>query len=279
MRLRPSLLAVSALAGGILATAALPAAAQPVTGLYIGAGAGANWVQSPSHINIPGGSIPGGTLGLPAGVTQTDAGKAEFNIGWGVVASVGWGFGNGLRAEVEGNYRNNEIDQIKGFGRLSPFGDAGGWQRSYGVMANVFYDFDFANFGLGRSIFQPYIGVGVGYIWTTWRNIRTVSQSTGLSLSATGTEANFGYQAILGVATPFTWAGVPGLTATLEYRFLGTIEPEFNASFRTPTGTIVAGGKFQPQNFNHGVFLGLRYALFQPPPPPPPAPPPVVAPA
>ena len=33
-------------------------------------------------------------------------------------------------------------------------------------MANAFYDFDFANFGLGQSIFQPYAGIGAGYAWT-----------------------------------------------------------------------------------------------------------------
>ncbi len=273
MSLRPTLLAASALAGGILAASALPASAQPVQGLYIGAGAGVNWVQSPSHIDLGGGGF-----GLPENVTVSDAGKIDFKVGWGGVLSVGWGFGNGLRAEVEGNYRDNFVDKIGGFAGLAPFGEAGGRQRTYGVMGNVFYDFDLANFGLGQSIVQPYVGVGVGYAWTNWRQVRVVSEATGLSLNSDGTEGNFAYQAILGVATPFTWLGVRGLTTTLEYRFMGTVDPEFNASWRTPTGAIVAGGKFEPQNFNHSIMLGVRYALFQPPPPAPVAAAPVAAP-
>jgi hypothetical protein len=38
--------------------------------------------------------------------------KISFDVGWVGVASLGWGFGNGLRAEVEGNYRTNDVDQV-----------------------------------------------------------------------------------------------------------------------------------------------------------------------
>ena len=73
----------------------------------------------------------------------------------------------------------NEIDSIRGF-NLAPVGRTGGWQSTYGVMVNAFYDFDFANFGLGQSIFQPYVGVGAGYAWTDWRNVRGQSNCPGL---------------------------------------------------------------------------------------------------
>ena len=43
--------------------------------------------------------------------------------------SLGWGFGNGLRAEVEGNYRTNEVDSIRGFG-LAPIARTGGHQNT-----------------------------------------------------------------------------------------------------------------------------------------------------
>jgi outer membrane protein OmpA-like peptidoglycan-associated protein len=263
MSLRKSLLAASVLAGGAIAAPTL-ASAQPVSGLYIGAGAGVNWVQSPSDITLPGGSF-----GLPANAQINNAGKIDFKTGWGAVGSLGWGFGNGFRAEVEGNFRNNEVDSIKGFSGLSPFGGSGGWQRTYGVMVNGFYDLDFANFGLGQSIFQPYVGVGVGYAWTNWRNVRTVSQGTGLSLNADGTDGNFAFQGIVGIGTPLTWLGARGLTLTAEYRFMGTLDPGIQASWRNPQGQTVAGGRFEPQNYNHSIMLGVRYALFQPPPPAP----------
>ena len=91
-------------------------------------------------------------------------------MGWVGVVSLGYGFGNGLRAEIEGNYRENDVDSINGFGGTTvPSGTA----RSYGVMANAFYDFDLgqgANFG-GFSLL-PYVGVGAGYIWREFDDVR-----------------------------------------------------------------------------------------------------------
>jgi OmpA-OmpF porin, OOP family len=261
---------------------ALPAvaSAQPVTGLYLGAGAGVNWIANPERFDLSGSTVPG-NFGLPPGVTVSNAGKANFHTGWAGVVSLGWGFGNGFRAEVEGNYRENEVDSIRGLG-IAPIDRTGGFQRSYGVMVNGFYDFDFANFGLGQSFVQPYVGVGLGYVWTEWRNLRGQSRNTGLIFGGNDTDAQFAYQAIAGVAAPLTWLGVRGLSLTAEYRFMGTMEPEMSASLRTPAGQVVAAGKIDVEKYNHSVMLGLRYALFQPPPPPPPvpyAPPPAAAPA
>ena len=258
------------LAATILATP-VAASAQPVTGLYVGAGAGVNWISNPEKWDISGSAAPG-NFGLTNNTTITNAGKANFHTGWAGVGSLGWGFGNGFRAEIEGNYRANEVDSIRG--NLAPVGRTGGFQYTYGVMANVLYDFDFANFGMGQSIFQPYVGVGVGYAWTQWRNIRGQSNRAGAGgavIYADDTDAQFAYQGILGVGTPLTWLGVTGLTLTAEYRFFGTLQPNLDSTLRNPiTNVVVAGGKLSPDNYNHSVMLGLRYALFQPPPPPPP---------
>ncbi len=272
MTTRQALLAASFLA---LPALALPtvASAQPVSGLYIGAGAGANWVNTPSHIDLTG---PG--FGLPAGVTVNNAGKATFGNGWTGVVSLGWGFGNGLRAEIEGNYRENGVESIRGFG-LAPVGQTGGFQRTYGAMANVFYDFDPGFLGIGPSYIQPYIGAGVGYAWTNWRNVRGNSVPTGLSLNVDDTGGAFAFQGIAGLAAPLTWAGVPGLSLTVEYRFFGTLQPELDATLVNPVTRTAFSGKIEPQNYNHSVLVGLRYAFNQAPPPAPPAPPPVAAPA
>ncbi|MBV1798025.1 OmpA family protein [Siccirubricoccus sp. G192] len=270
MSIRQALLAATMLSLPAMASA------QPVTGLYLGAGAGVNWRENPSDINLSG-----GTFGLPQNVTVTNAGNTSAKTGWGGVLSLGWGFGNGVRAEIEGNYRENEIDKIRGFG-LAPFNGVGGFQRSYGVMANVFYDFDLANFGLGTSIIQPYIGGGVGYVWTDWHNVRGNSSPTGARFFADDSDGQFAYQAIAGVAAPLTWLGVTGLSLTAEYRFFGTVEPSINAQIRNAANVVVSSGKVEPDNFHHSIMLGLRYAFNQPAPPPPPmaaAPPPAAAPA
>jgi len=271
------------LAATMLVALPVAAGAQPVTGLYVGAGAGANWVSNPERFDLSGRDNPGNLVGfgIPPGTRIDNVGKANFHVGWTGVVSLGWGFGNGFRAEVEGNYRQNEVDSIRGFG-LAPIGRTGGFQRTYGVMGNVFYDFDFANFGLGRSIFQPYVGIGAGYAWTDFHNIRGRSVNTGLVLHSDDRgQGAFAYQAIAGVGTPFTWLGVPGLTLTLEYRFFGTVEQDAKVSIRGPGNRIVRGGEVEVDKYNHSVLLGLRYAFMQPPvaPAPAPAAAPVAAPA
>ncbi|MCO6419571.1 OmpA family protein [Siccirubricoccus sp. KC 17139] len=261
MSLKRALLATTLLAAPTLASA------QPVSGLYIGVGAGGNWINNPSKFDISGNTVTG-NFGLPENVRVDNVGKANFEFGWGGVVSIGWGFGNGFRAELEGNFRENEVDSIRGFG-LAPVGRTGGFQRTYGAMVNVFYDFDLANFGLGQSIFQPYVGIGAGYAWTDWQNLRGQS-ANGLVIHSNDDDGQFAYQAIVGVATPLTWVGVRGLTLTAEYRFFGTLQPELFTTVSTPAGAIVRAGRIEADNYNHSVMLGLRYALFQPPPPPPP---------
>src|ERR1700712_3493170 len=85
MKFRNALVAATVLA------LPLAANAQPVTGLYIGAGAGINIMQQ-EHVAVAGGS--------------TDL---KSHIGPALSVSIGYGLGNGLRAEVEGNYRQNDF--------------------------------------------------------------------------------------------------------------------------------------------------------------------------
>ncbi len=95
MQLRSALLAATILATPIAASA------QPVTGLYIGGGAGVNITQKEN--------ISGVSLGIPAlsGVNLSTNGNLNGSTGFVGLVNVGWGFGNGFRAEIEGNYRNN----------------------------------------------------------------------------------------------------------------------------------------------------------------------------
>jgi outer membrane protein OmpA-like peptidoglycan-associated protein len=175
-----------------------------------------------------------------------------------------------VRAEIEGNYRQNDVDSIKGFGTIS---NAGGTARSYGVMANAFYDFDLASFGVDMGGFniQPYIGLGAGYVWREFDNVRAAV--LGGEVRTDGTDGRFAYQAIVGMGFPMhQW--VPGLTLTAEYRFLGTLENDFNTTSSSDSITF-ARGTTESENYNHSILIGLRYA-FNPPVPPPPA---VVAPA
>jgi outer membrane protein OmpA-like peptidoglycan-associated protein len=225
-----------ALLAATLLSLPLAAQAQPITGVYVGAGAGYNYLQD---ADIEPKRGPGKI-------------EAEFDHGFGGVVSVGFGFGNGLRAEVEGNYRQNDVDQLKvGSAKLPGIG---GTARTYGAMVNALYDFH-----LGLPV-VPYVGAGVGYAWTDYNLVRT--RSPAATFNVDDTDGQFAFQGIAGAAFPI--AAVPGLALTAEYRFLGTLSPDMNATTRTPT--TITRTKVETDNYNHSVFLGLRYAFNAPQP-------------
>lgn len=221
-----------------------------VTGPYIAGGIGANWLQD-TTLN---GSVEN-TVGRKI--------ENEFEVGYIGVLSLGWGFGNGLRAEIEGNYRSNEVSDTKIGGQsIQGRASGSGTATSYGVMANVLYDFDLGS-SLNSSVggIVPYIGAGVGYIWHDYQDVGGTF-SDGRKAVYNGDTGAFGYQVILGLALPIE--SVPGLAVTAEYRFMGTLGHDING---TVNATGEFGGKGQERlnsevdNFNHSLLIGLRYAF------------------
>ncbi|NKC29404.1 OmpA family protein [Roseomonas sp. BU-1] len=252
MRLRNALLAASVLA------LPLAAQAQPVSGLYVGAGLGANLLQESD-------------ASLSRNITGPRNGTVEFNYGLAGVISLGYGYGNGVRAELEASFRGNQVDAVSGFGLPGQVRETGG-VASYGLMLNALYDFDL---GPG-SFFTPYVGAGAGYMVHDYGDVRGTTANNAVFID--GNDGNFAYQAILGGAIPI--AAVSGLAVTAEYRFMGSISPEIDARRVTSTGTT--RGSAEVDNFNHSLMVGLRYAFGVTPPPPvvaPVAPAPAAAPA
>ena len=156
MSLKKTLLAAAAVV-------ALPvlAQAQPVSGLYLGAGVGGNYLDKTD--------VTGATA---ADKTTLDAAlgsnlSADFAWGYVGVLSLGWGFGNGLRAEIEGSYRSNDVADFKS-GSANQSGHTG-TATSYGAMLNLLYDINIGN-ALGGI--TPYVGVGGGYIWHDYDEVR-----------------------------------------------------------------------------------------------------------
>jgi outer membrane protein OmpA-like peptidoglycan-associated protein len=236
MKLKTGLMAAT-----ILALPAL-AQAQPVTGVYVGAGAGANWRNQ-------------STAGQLSVGTET---------GWVAVGSVGYGFGNGFRAELEGNYRYNSL----GTSRAGSFSGNQGSLATYGAMVNGFYDFSLRSFGL--PTITPYLGVGIGYGQNWWNRV-TLASGTGSSYGvarSSGTNGNFAYQGIAGVA--FGLPNVaPGLALTLEYRYYGVLDAtqRFNVSGPGASLANSINRSFSPSNGNNAAMLGLRYTFGVAPPP------------
>jgi OmpA-OmpF porin, OOP family len=259
MTLRKALLAATVLA--------LPAAAQaqPVTGLYVGAGVGANFRQDP------------------------DADNSTYKMhdaGWVGLGSVGWGFGNGLRVELEGNFRYNEVKRVSLTvatpNATTSFPSAGEF-RTYGAMVNVLYDFNF-----GWPV-VPYLGIGAGAGWNELSGVRGTVTTRNAAGAITGTstyevndtDVQLAYQAIVGAAYSLG-AMVPGLALTGEYRFYGTLDPSLSISRASGPAQAGVPTSTTPSNYNHSILVGVRYNFGVAPPPPPvvaPAPAPAPAPA
>jgi outer membrane protein OmpA-like peptidoglycan-associated protein len=270
MELR-KLLAGSALAtlGAILATvAAAPAAqAQPVDGLYVGAGAGLNMLQDETIAASP--------------ALTTGAREVHFDAGWRGLAAVGYGLaGLGLpvRLEIEGDYFNNHVQKVMGATPVT----SSGYEQKYGAMGNAYYDIDPSMFGLPLPVF-PYVGIGGGYLVReldgfgyTGNNAAGRPFTTGGDKQAYG---GFAYQAIAGLSYPLPF--YPGLSATAEYRFTGMIDPLTANGGYYKTGTIERfGNRDFGNDLNHSVLFGLRLAFnVGEAPAPAPAPTPVAAPA
>jgi len=244
MSLRKALLAATVLSLPIAAQA------QPISGLYVGAGAGLNHRQN-------------STYGNSAANATT-----SFEYGYAAVGSIGWGFGNGIRAEVEGNYRYNDVERTTATG-FAVRGNSGN-VRSYGVMGNAFYDFDLTGFGISPRTFSPYLGVGLGYVWNDWRNVSTTftNATSSTRLGINDRAGRFAYQGIVGGAFGLD-SVVPGLALTLEYRYLGSLEPRLNVSSRATSAAglvTTANNTGRPTNNNHSAMLGFRYAFNAPRP-------------
>jgi len=241
--------------------------AQPVTGLYVSGGAGWN------HVDKRNLTALGGNATYFDNTVNNRQGDVKFNEGWGGQVAVGWGFGNGIRAEVEGNYRRNVADNLGGWSSKAPrsgvggaFSKASGQLEQYGVMANAYYDFQLPAWFPQMPIpVVPYVGGGVGYVWNDLNGVGARRLPNGNSVVLDDTRGSFAYQGIAGLAFPIPQ--VPGLALTVEYRYMGSLQKYFDGSVRNETTrqTISTGRYEVDAANNHSAMLGLRYALYTPP--------------
>ena len=245
------------------------ASAQPVSGPYVSLGGGYDKLQSEFiHTDT---AITGIETGNGPGFAHNDA-RVRWGDGVTTEASAGWGFGNGLRTEIEGFWTYSSVDS----GPAGPTpGTATGNRNSYGGFGNVLYDLDLGMFGINTPV-MPYVGVGAGYEWTHLAPLY-LDNFDGTIDRIGGTSGNFAWQAIAGFAVPLNNV-LPGLAFTAEYRYIGSLnEQAYSGRHYQPFG-VNEGNVQLSQEASHNILVGLRYALWQPAPPPPPAPAPQAAP-
>ena len=237
----------------------LPAAAQAqaVAGPYVDLGGGVNFLENQIEKPYDGYGPAERTFRFDPGATAYAAG--------------GYGLGNGLRLEAEGDFINNIVRGIRFRVPLR----AGGHDLQYGGLLNVIYDINL------NLLVTPYVGVGAGYQEVGIDDVNSSRYAVADRAVEKIYHGEFAYQGIAGFSYPVAF--VPGLSLTADYRFLGVLTPApyyrgtngnnrgyFNGVLQTYRGV-------SSNILNNQVTLGVRYAFGAPPMPPPPAPAPVSA--
>jgi opacity protein-like surface antigen len=229
--------------------------AQPVDGLYVGAGAGLFAPQNPRVTPL------GPGFGTGRATLQED-------YGYNANLAVGYGLGNGFRFEIEGDFAHSDVRHLG-----VPFPTAAsGAVRTWGVMANAIYDLD-----IGIPWVFPYLGAGAGYQWTRLNNVDAAAVRGPFSVAVNTQQGAFAWQGIVGASFPIP--NVPGLSLTADYRFMDILGGEKFDGIGTDGAGIVGSGIKLHNQFDHNLVIGVRYAFNTPAPPPPMAPVPTAAPA
>ena len=249
MRLRGAILATAFLTTPILALA------QPITGLYVGAGAGLHAPQNPKVT----------PLGAGFGTGQV---QLNEDFGFNSNLAVGYGLGNGFRFEIEGDFARSDLRHV-----LAPFPtNSNGTIRTWGVMANALFDLD-----VGSPWVFPYLGAGAGYQWTKLNAVNSVAVNRPFASSTDAEDGSFAVQGIFGASFPIP--NVPGLSLTADYRFMDILGGGKYDGVVNNGGVITPSQLKLHNQFDHDVVIGVRYAFNAPPPPAPPAPAAIAAPA
>ena len=145
------------LAGLLVALVMLPAiaAAETAQGYYLGARIG--WTELHDW-------------------NGDDFDNLTYKDGYAVMGAIGYALSSGLRFELEGAYRRNDLDPIFPTPFMGPI-PATGEMQSATAMANAYYDFD-----LGPPV-SPFVGagLGIGFLWenTTWPSTGEVRAESG----------------------------------------------------------------------------------------------------
>jgi OOP family OmpA-OmpF porin len=211
------------------------ASAQHIQGFYVGGGAG-----------VSTSSLTESALG---GQTY----EQTWSTGYVGLLSAGYGFGNGWRAEIEGSYRAYGVDSAKLDGQSA---SSTGRSNGIAVFANIVYDLDLRLLGWDTKAMVPYFGVGLGYGYWTWENVR-MSKGTA-SLTADDSDGLLAYQVIAGLSFPIE--SLPGLSVTAEYRFYNELDDPHLSKVSTVNGTSTTGTRMIG-NASHNLLIGLRYAF------------------
>jgi outer membrane protein OmpA-like peptidoglycan-associated protein len=240
MKLRQVLLGTAVALGS---AGAAEAAITTPTGWYLDLGAGANWVED------------GSILEVQTGVPET-TNQFSWDDGFVARGAVGYDFGR-WRVEFEVAYRHNDSD---GFCFLTlPTATSSGcavgntdlWELSQ--MVNVLYDIS-----LGGN-WQASVGAGVG------GNLVVLTPTSAFDSSSAGLEAD-DYVLAGQLIAQVAYRLAERWQLYLDYHFMFMDDPELQ-----DVGDLFE--TFEVEKTEHSLMLGVRFDLQRdgaaPPPPPP----------
>jgi outer membrane protein OmpA-like peptidoglycan-associated protein len=212
--------------------------AQPVTGPYVFVNGGAG-ILNPVNYKFEG---------------TGDTGRYQYKLGFATTGGIGYGFGDGLRVELDGDYVHNTAHKIDTSSGLQVI--THGADKDYGGFVNALYDVS-----AGLPVY-PFFGAGVGFQTIAYDpSIDSYNVPTGLTAQVWNNKVSFAYDVIAGLSYPVPQ--VPGLSLTAEYRFMQLVESRSHR-LSNSGGNIIIG-----QESTHSFLLGVRYQIFNPPPPAP----------
>jgi len=192
----------------------LASSAFAADGVYISGNAGA---QILNDSDLTSSAVPGVTV------------EAEYDTGYVLTAALGFNFGNfdagNVRVEVEGSYRESEIDTLSSSGLSVP---ASAEVSAFSIMGNVFFDIK------TNSALNPYVGGGIGIAMI---DVDTFS-IVGVAIPGKEDDDVFAYQLGGGIG----YAVNDKVTIDLGYRYFATTDPEFGlVTAEYGSHTIIAG--------------------------------------
>jgi outer membrane protein OmpA-like peptidoglycan-associated protein len=215
---------------------------------YAGAKAGIGWMDHDTRLRTTS------PTGNPV------RGDAQYDDGVVGAINGGYAFNNGWDVELEGQYRYNDVNNIRGYGK----GFARGSMRNYAVMANTYYHFPTMDLGLPIS---PFVGAGVGMADYAPYHIRSDTMAYPTYVGGPD-KWGFAYQAMAGLSYALT----DNISLSAEYRWFSRTDQSY------PRGVT-------NDYDQHAVLFGVRYsfgapavveekqaAYVAPPPAPPQAP-------
>jgi opacity protein-like surface antigen len=161
---------------------------------YVGALGGVNWINE----------------------IKSHGAKVNFDAGYVLGVNAGYRICEQFRVEGEFAYRHNEKTKHVDFDFSSTTGEdirrgkIDATIKTYSLMANAYYDFDF--FSCCAPCLTPYIGAGIGY---AWNDSSVKVKADDLSIKLKGSDNRFAWQAMAGL----NYRLCENVRVGVEYRF------------------------------------------------------------